>query len=78
MVVVGVVRNGPAHKAGLQPGDVLVSIDGKKINEAREALLNISSHKPGSVVKLGILREGKSMMLQATAIERPARTAATE
>ena len=78
VVVVGVVRNGPAHKAGLQPGDVLVSIDGKKINEAREALLNISSHKPGSVVKLGILREGKSMMLQATAIERPARTAATE
>ena len=78
VVVVGVVRNGPAHKAGLQPGDVLVSIDGKKINEAREALLNISSHKPGSVVKLGILREGKSMMLQATAIERPTRTAATE
>jgi Do/DeqQ family serine protease len=78
VVVVGVVRGGPAHKAGLQPGDVLVSIDGKKINEAREALLNISSHKPGSVVKLGILREGKSMMLQATAIERPTRTAATE
>ncbi|HEY5683228.1 MAG TPA: Do family serine endopeptidase [Sulfuricaulis sp.] len=78
VVVVGVVRGGPAHQAGLQPGDVLVSIDGKKINEAREALLNISSHKPGSVVKLGILREGKSMMLQATAIERPARTAATE
>ena len=78
VVVIGVVRGGPAHQAGLQPGDVLVSIDGKKINEAREALLNISSHKPGSVVKLGILREGKSMMLQATAIERPTQSAVTE
>jgi Do/DeqQ family serine protease len=78
VVVVGVVRGGPAHRAGLQPGDLLVSIDGRKINEAREALLNISSHKPGSIVKLGILREGKSMMLQATAIERPAREAVTE
>ena len=78
VVVVGVVRGGPAHRAGLQPGDVLVSIDGMKITEAREALLNISSHKPGSVVKLEILRDGKTMLLQATAIERPARAAVTE
>ncbi|BAV34462.1 2-alkenal reductase [Sulfuricaulis limicola] len=77
VVVVGVVRGGPAHSAGLQPGDVLVALDGKKITEAREALLNISGHKPGSRVKMEILREGKSMMLEATAIERPAQ-AATE
>ncbi|HSW51959.1 MAG TPA: Do family serine endopeptidase [Sulfuricaulis sp.] len=78
VVVVGVVRGGPAHKAGLQPGDVLVAIDGRKITEAREALLSISGHKPGSRVKMEILREGKSMMLEATAIERPAQTAVTE
>ncbi len=78
VVVVGVVRGGPAHNAGLQPGDVLVAIDGKKITEAREALLTISGHKPGSRVKLEILREGKSMTLDATAIERPARAAVTE
>ncbi|MCR4301211.1 MAG: Do family serine endopeptidase [Sulfuricaulis sp.] len=78
VVVVGVVRGGPAHQAGLQPGDVLVSIDGKKISETREALLNISGHKPGSTVKLEILREGKSMMLQATATERPTQSGVME
>ncbi len=78
VVVIGVVRNGPAHKAGLLPGDVLVSIGGKKIIEAREALLIISGHKPGSRVKLEILREGKPMVLEATAIERPAQAALTE
>jgi serine protease DegS len=77
VVVVGVVRGGPAHSAGLQPGDVLVAIDGRKITEAREALLTISGHKPGSRVKMEILREGKAMTLEATAIERPAQ-AATE
>jgi serine protease DegS len=78
VVVVGVVRGGPAHSAGLQPGDVLVAIDGRKITEAREALLTISGHKPGSRVKMEILREGKSMTLEATAIERPAQAAVTE
>ena len=78
VIVVGVVRGGPAHRAGLQPGDVLVAIDGKKITEAREALLTISGHKPGSRVKMEVLREGKTLMLEATAIERPARAALTE
>ncbi len=57
---------------------MLVAIDGRKITEAREALLTISGHKPGSRVKMEILREGKSMTLEATAIERPAQAAVTE
>jgi len=78
VVVVGVVRGGPAHRAGLQPGDVIVAIDGKTIAEAREALIAISNRKPGSRVKLEVLRNGKSLTLEATAIERPARAALTE
>ena len=78
VVVVGVVRGGPAHHAGIQPRDVIVAIDGKKIAEARQALLAISSRKPGNRVKLEVLRNGKSLTLEATAIERPARAALTE
>jgi serine protease DegS len=78
VVVVGVVRGGPAHSAGLQPGDVLVAIDGSKIIEAREALLSISGHKPGSRVKMEVLRDGKPLVIEATAIERPAQAAVTE
>jgi Do/DeqQ family serine protease len=78
VVIVGVVRNGPAHRAGMQARDIIVSIDGQKITEAREALLAISSRKPGDQVKLEVLRNGKKMQLETTAIERPSRAALTE
>jgi len=78
VIVVGVVRGGPAHRAGMQAGDVIVSIDGKKITEAREALVAIAGRKPGDHVKLRVRRDGKELSLEATAIERPARAALTE
>jgi S1-C subfamily serine protease len=78
VIVVGVVRGGPAHRAGMQAGDLIVSIDGKQITEAREALLAIAGRKPGDHVKLLVRRNGKELALEATAIERPARAALTE
>ena len=78
VVVVGVMRGGPAHRAGLLPGDVIQTIDGKKITEARQALLIISTRKPGSRVKLKIVRQGKRMSLEAVAIERPTQLSHTE
>ena len=73
VIVTGVMRNGPAHKAGIEPGDIIVEIDGKAIKEAHDALVVISAHKPGSRVQLRILRDDEEMTLEATAIERPQR-----
>jgi len=78
VVVAGIYRGGPAHRAGLRPGDVVLGIDGKKITEAREALLAISGHKPGSRVRLDILRDGRELTLEAVAIERPQRLGRAE
>ena len=72
LVITTLYRNGPAHKAGIEPGDVLVAIDGKKTGDAREVLMSISSHKPGERIKLDILREGKPLTIEAIAGERPA------
>ncbi len=73
VIVAGVMRNGPAHKAGLEPGDVIIAINGTAITDARDALTSISRHKPGSKIKMKIFRKGKTMTLIAIVIERPQR-----
>ena len=71
IVVIGVLRNGPAHKAGVEPGDVIMSIDDKPVTGTHETLLAISRHRPGSKIRLGIIRDGKQTQIIATVIERP-------
>ncbi len=78
VIIAGVVRNGPAHKAGLQPEDVILSINGRKTRDAREVLMAIAQHKPGEAITLDILRAGKGLQLNAVAGERPARALRTE
>jgi len=73
IIVTGVTRNGPAHKAGLQPGDVIVAVDGKQIGEARGAMLAILSHRPGDKIALTVRRDGEELAIDAVAAERPQR-----
>jgi serine protease DegS len=71
VVVTGLLRGGPADRAGLRPGDVIVSIDNDALSDARQALGLIAQRKPGEKIRLQIVREGKSLSLEAKTIERP-------
>jgi serine protease Do len=59
VIVSTITPNGGAAKAGIQPGDVIVSIDGHPIKDGDELVADISARKVGSTVKLGYLRDGK-------------------
>ena len=59
VMVSTVTPNGGAAKAGLQPGDVIVSIDGRNIKDGDDLVADISARHVGSMVKLGYLRNGK-------------------
>lgn len=72
VVITGLLRGGPADKAGLQPGDVIVSIDNTQIKDARQVMDTIARHKPGEKIRLQIMREGKSLVREARIVERPA------
>jgi Do/DeqQ family serine protease len=69
--ITALFRNGPAHRAGVQPGDILVAIDGKKIRDPRDAVMAIAAQRPGSKVKLDLLREGSPLSVEADVIETP-------
>jgi len=58
-VIVGsVVPSGGAAKAGIQPDDILVSIDGRHIKDGDDLVADISSRRVGSSVAIGYLRKG--------------------
>ena len=59
VLVSTVSATGGAAKAGLQPGDVIVSIDGRKITDGDDLVNDISARHIGSSVKIGYLRDGK-------------------
>src|SRR4051795_3597896 len=68
----------PADKAGIQPGDVITEIDGRKINNNRELIDYISYLPVGTKVNIGLIRNGQHKSVTATTAERPNENDTTE
>ena len=69
-----VVAGGPADDAGLQPGDIITSIDGRPINDPTELSTIINGKAPGDTLSLTVQRGGGEQTIDAQLRERPART----
>ncbi|WP_243010441.1 Do family serine endopeptidase [Candidatus Riesia pediculicola] len=61
-----VIPYSPAHKAGIQPGDVIVNMDGKKINSFAELRAKVSIMEIGKSIKIGLLRKKKVVDVTVT------------
>ncbi|HTQ76816.1 MAG TPA: trypsin-like peptidase domain-containing protein [Burkholderiales bacterium] len=70
-VISGVLRGGPADKAGTQPGDVLLAINGKPVGDAQSVLNLVSGLAPGSIAHLRLKRKGEQKDLEVTVGRRP-------
>jgi serine protease Do len=66
----------PAAKAGIKSGDVIVSLDGRTVPDARTLARRISAMAPGTAVKIGVWRSGKEEQLSLTLGELPKDNAA--
>ena len=66
-VMVGnLVKDSPAHKAGLRRYDVIVGMDGKAVENGPALVKGVGDHKAGDKVDLSIIRKGGKMTLQVT------------
>jgi serine protease Do len=65
-IISQVTPDSPASRAGLERGDVLRELNGKKIANASALQVAVSEMTPGTPIELGILRNGKAETLKAT------------
>ena len=70
-IIAGVVRNGPADKAGMHPGDILLSVDGKQVKDVNEMLNLIAQLTPGGKSTMRVLRKARETDLDITVGQRP-------
>jgi Do/DeqQ family serine protease len=70
-LISGVLRNGPADKAGVKPGDVLLSVNEKPVITAQSVLNAVAALSPGSEARLALKRQGKDVGLAVTVGKRP-------
>src|SRR3569833_1261750 len=63
--------NSPAQQAGLQPGDLLLAINGAPLASSQDALTRIANTKPGSVITIKVLRGRRTVEVKARVSERP-------
>jgi serine protease Do len=70
-LVADVQADTPAARAGLQPGDVIRSVDGTKIDNPRDLAVQVAAVKPGTETKLDIVRGGKAQTISVQVGELP-------
>jgi serine protease Do len=63
----------PAERAGLRPYDIILDVDGRQVLDNEELIRDISSRQPGTVARLGVLREGRRQSMPVKLAERPVR-----
>ncbi len=73
-----VLANSGSAKAGIKSGDVIVSLNDKPLNSFAELRSRIATTEPGTKVKLGLLRDGKSLDVEVTLDKSTSSTASAE
>jgi len=70
-LVAEVQTNTPAAKAGIQTGDVILSVDGDRLKDARDLSRRVASKSPGAKVRLQVVRDGKERTVDVELAKLP-------
>ena len=70
-LVLGVEPGGPAARAGVEPGDVVVAVDGERVRTVEQVLSALRQSSPGDELSMTIGREGQPLELEVRLSNRP-------
>ena len=70
-LIAGVLRGGPADKAGVKPGDVMVEVEGRPVADPTSMLNLIAALPPGASARMKLKRQGKDLDADITVGRRP-------
>jgi serine protease DegQ len=70
-IIAGVLKGGPADKAGVKPGDILLSVADKPVSDTISMLNLVAQLTPGDKVKVTVLRKSRETQLDLTVGKRP-------
>jgi len=71
VLIEGVLRGGPAERAGLKPGDILVAIEGKPVKDPNSMLNLVAALVPGKPASIRLRRDNKDVDVQVAVGKRP-------
>ncbi len=71
VLVTGMDRSGPAARAGLRPGDVLLSVNGERVASARALIRAVAGVAPGEQALIVVRRQGRDVEVPVTVGRRP-------
>jgi serine protease Do len=71
-IVSDVAPGGPAESGGVKRGDIVLSLDGRPIENGRQLLVRIYNKPAGEKAQLKVLRGDREMVLEAVVVERRA------
>jgi S1-C subfamily serine protease len=72
LVIVALVSDGPAEKAGVKVDDVIAEMDGKAVTDLKAFVEAVRGHKPGDTITLKVLRDGKGQDIKVKVGKPPA------
>ncbi|MEV0782258.1 trypsin-like peptidase domain-containing protein [Streptomyces sp. NPDC050423] len=61
-----VTPDGPGAKAGIEPGDIITEVDGRRVHSGEELIVKIRAHRPGDRLELRLTRGGKDLTMSVT------------
>ncbi|HEX7635512.1 MAG TPA: Do family serine endopeptidase [Noviherbaspirillum sp.] len=70
-IIAGVLKGGPADKAGIRPGDILVAVNGKPVTDTADMLNLIADLPPGNKAKMTVLRKSQESTVDVLVGKRP-------